>query len=204
MRCARPTREDSPALYAGGGRGTESAAKAFARSRLVSTLSNALVGLRRALFLCRGAHHLLSQPDGDARLAQRGLFAKVAAEWKALPDEQKEVRATNPTPSRRRAMHDLHVRRRASPACLRVPRARTQAFNTRAKTAKSTSASGDALEEGAAAAADGDAPSDEQAKKSDQDDGAEAKKKKKKKKKDEDGASGAEDGEKKARPWGGA
>ena len=103
-------------------------------------------------------------------------------------------------------MHDLHVRRRASPACLRVPRARTQAFNTRAKTAKSTSASGDALEEGAAAAADadGDAPSDEQAKKSDQDDGAEAKKKKKKKKKDEDGASGAEDGEKKARPWGGA
>ena len=73
----------------------------------------------------------------------------------------------------------------------------TQEFNSRAKTAKATRVSGDALEEGAAA--DGDAPSDEQAKKSDQDDGAEAKKKKKKKKKDEDGASGAEDGEKKAR-----
>ena len=37
---------------------------------------------------------LLSQHDGDARLAQRERFAKVAAEWKALSEDQKEVRAT--------------------------------------------------------------------------------------------------------------
>ena len=105
-RCACATREESPALSAGTGeRGAlslrekpspEARTASHANARLVRPCLRHWRGLGARLCSVAARDLLLSQHDGDARLAQRGLFAKVAAEWKALPEDQKEVRATTP------------------------------------------------------------------------------------------------------------
>ena len=91
---ASSLRGDRRALWSRENPSPEARTASRANARLVRPCLRHWRGLGARLFSVAARDLLLSQHDGDARLAQRERFAKVAAEWKALSEDQKEVRAT--------------------------------------------------------------------------------------------------------------